>query len=133
MNDEQAQIAEACLRGAEDNAMTFPEIVGALSTAGFESYAIDFRRATATYYRPDGESVVLSTHRPGAPVAESFDSQALRAAIREAQALVEGYTYRGFCEKAAAAGCAGYLVSFTGRRALYVGRTAEIHVEFFPR
>ncbi|WP_293780352.1 hypothetical protein [Sphingosinicella sp.] len=31
-----------------------------------------------------------------------------------------------------AAGCAGYIVSFSGRRALYIGRTAEIHVEPFP-
>ena len=32
--------------------------------AGFEAYAIDFRRATATYYLPDGDSIVLPTHRP---------------------------------------------------------------------
>ncbi len=44
-----------------------------------------------------------------------------------------GYTYRGFCEKAAAAGCAGYLVSFSGRRALYFGRDGATHVEPFPQ
>jgi hypothetical protein len=32
-----------------------------------------------------------------------------------------------------AAGCAGYIVSFTGRRAVYFGRNAEIHVECFPQ
>ena len=31
-----------------------------------------------------------------------------------------------------AAGCAGYLVSFPGRRVLYWGRTAHTHVEMFP-
>ena len=31
-----------------------------------------------------------------------------------------------------AAGCAGYIVSFLGRRVLYIGRTAETHVELFP-
>ena len=49
-----------------------------------------------------------------------------------AQTLAPGYTYKGFCAKARAAGCAGYIVSFTGRRAVYFGRTAEIHVEHFP-
>ncbi len=112
--------------------MTFPKIVGMLMEAGFESYAIDFRRATATYYLPDGESIELPVHRVNAPVAPSFDTALMQAAIREAQQQVPGYTYRGFCEKAVSAGCAGYVVSFSGRRALYVGRTAETHVEHFP-
>ncbi|MBX9710912.1 MAG: DUF1398 family protein [Xanthobacteraceae bacterium] len=112
--------------------MTFPEIVRALMEAGFESYAIDFRRATATYYLPGGESFELPAHRVDTPVAPSFDSALMQAAIRAAQQQVPGYTYKGFCEKAASAGCAGYIVSFSGRRALYVGRTAEIHVEHFP-
>jgi hypothetical protein len=32
-----------------------------------------------------------------------------------------------------AAGCAGYIVSFLGRRVVYFGRTAETHVEHFPK
>jgi hypothetical protein len=31
------------------------------------------------------------------------------------------------------AGCAGYIVSFSGRRVVYVGRTAEVHTEYFPQ
>lgn len=57
----------------------------------------------------------------------------MQAAIREAQALVPGYSYRGFCEKAAAAGCALYIVSFSGRRAAYVGRSGDTHTEHFPQ
>jgi uncharacterized protein YbcV (DUF1398 family) len=125
-------IAERCLRGTEDNSLTFPEIVGALREAGFKGYAVDFRRATAIYYRPDGESVALEAHRVAAPVAASFDPEPIKAAIRAAQTLAPGYTYIGFCETVAAAGCAGYIVSFSGRRALYYGRTAETHVEPFP-
>ncbi|CAH1658098.1 MULTISPECIES: DUF1398 family protein [unclassified Chelatococcus] len=132
MNDEQKMIAQACLEGAETNTMTFPQIVGKLMDAGFESYAVDFRRATATYYLPDGASVELPTHRIGLPIAEAFDTGLVRKAISEAQRLVPGYTYKGFCNKAVAAGCVGYIVSFIGRRALYVGRTAETHVEHFP-
>ena len=112
--------------------MSFPQIVGALTDAGFESYAIDFRRATATFYLPDGESIELPAKRVTAPIAQAFDTTRMQAAIREAQQQVPGYTYKGFCEKAVLAGCAGYVVSFSGRRALYVGRTAETHVEHFP-
>lgn len=132
MTDDQKSVARACLEGAESNSMTFPQIVGALMQAGFESYAIDFRRAIATYYLPDGQSLELQSHRVISPVAAAFDESKIQSAIREAQQLVPGYTYRGFCEKAAAAGCASYVVSFPGRRALYIGRTADTHVERFP-
>jgi uncharacterized protein YbcV (DUF1398 family) len=132
MNDHQKAIALSCLARAEANTITFPEIFGALMEAGFESYAVDFRRATATYYLADGESIDLPGQRVAAPVAPAFDAARLQEAIREAQQLVPGYSYKGFCEKAASAGCAGYIVSFPGHRALYIGRTAETHVEYFP-
>jgi uncharacterized protein YbcV (DUF1398 family) len=132
MNEQQIATARQCLGGAEGNTMAFPEIVGTLIAAGFESYTIDFRRATATYYLADGDSIALPTHRIRSPIAAGLDAAAMTAAIREAQNEVPGYTYDGFCEKAALAGCAGYVVSFTGRRALYIGRTAEVHVEHFP-
>lgn len=132
MNENQKAVARTCLEAAEGNTMAFPQIVGTLMDAGFESYAIDFRRAAATYYLPDGESIELPAHRVDAPIAPAFDTARMQAAIREAQQQVPGYTYQGFCEKAVLAGCAGYIVSFSGRRALYVGRTAETHVEHFP-
>lgn len=132
MHPDSHSIAAACLKAAEGGTMSFPEIVGTLMAAGFESYAIDFRRATATYYFPDGDSVALPIHAPDAPVAAAFDAAPIRAAINEAQQQVSGYTYRGFCATIAQAGCAGYIVSFSGRRALYIGRTAETHVELFP-
>jgi uncharacterized protein YbcV (DUF1398 family) len=132
MDDRLKIIAEACLRGAENNTMTFPQIVGKLMEEGFESYSIDYRRAKAIYYRPDGDSVELATHRFDAPVAAAFNTAAIQAAIREAQQLASGYTYTSFCRKVIDAGCAGYIVSFTGRRAVYFGRTAETHVEHFP-
>ncbi|MFO1026381.1 MAG: DUF1398 family protein [Acetobacteraceae bacterium] len=132
MDAHLAEIAETCLHGAEADSMTFPQIVGTLMQAGFESYAVDFRRATATYYLPEGDSIVLATHRSATPVAATLDVAAVQAAIREAQQLVPGYTYSGFCTKVMAAGCAGYIVSFSGSRAVYFGRTAETHVEHFP-
>lgn len=132
MHPDSHSIAAACLKGAEDGTMSFPEIVSTLVAAGFESYAIDFRRATATYYFPDGESFALPMDAPAIPVAAAFDAAPIRAAINEAQQQVPGYSYKGFCAKVARAGCAGYIVSFSGRRALYLGRTAETHVELFP-
>jgi uncharacterized protein YbcV (DUF1398 family) len=132
MDDSKISIAKACIEGAEGGAMTFPQIVGALTQAGFESYAIDFRRAIATYYTPDGDSIEFPTHKIDVPIAPSFEAAHIQAAIKEAQQPAPGYTYKKFCEKVASAGCTGYVVSFSGRRALYLGRTAETHVEPFP-
>jgi uncharacterized protein YbcV (DUF1398 family) len=133
MDSRLSEIAARCLHGAETVGMAFPEIGGELMRAGFESYAIDFRRATATYYLPDGESLVLPTHRHHTPIAATLNVAAVQAAIKEAQQAAPDYTYSGFCEKVMAAGCSGYVVSFSGRRAVYFGRTAETHVEHFPQ
>ena len=132
MDSHLQNVALAAMHAAERGTLTFPEIVAKLAEAGFEGYAIDYRRETATYYRPDDDSVQFETHHTPTPVAAAFDAAALTAAIREAQTLAPGYTYKGFCAKAKAAGCAGYLVSFLGRRAAYFGRTGETHVELFP-
>lgn len=132
MDEHRIATAKACLEGAEGNTMTFPQIVGTLMKSGFEGYLIDFRGAAATYYSGDGDSITLPTHKVESPVAPAFDPAAIQAAIKEAQQLVPGYTYMSFCRKVVAAGCAGYLVSFSGRRVLYFGRTADTHVERFP-
>jgi uncharacterized protein YbcV (DUF1398 family) len=125
-------LARATLEGAEADTMSFPESVKRLMDAGFDGYAVDFRCAIRTYYRPDGETLALETGRAPLAVAERFHSASVRDAIREAQAQAPGYTYKGFCAKVAEAGCAGYLVSFPGKRVLYYGRTAETHTEYFP-
>ncbi|MFT4089605.1 MAG: DUF1398 family protein [Asticcacaulis sp.] len=132
MTSQPSEIAKHCLEGAEANTLSFPQIVGILNAAGFEGYMIDFRRADATYYLPDGETVELPIPPVSAPVATQFNAAAIQSAIYEAQQQTPDYSYTGFCTKVAAAGCAGYIVSITGRRVVYFGRTAEIHTEHFP-
>lgn len=132
MKQSQRMAAETCLAGATSNMMDFPAIVAALIDAGFESYEVDFRRSEAVYFLPSGESTILPIHRDDNDIAAAFDAAAIREAIGEAQADAPGYTYAGFCAKVKRAGCVSYIVSLTGRRALYLGRTAEAHVEKFP-
>lgn len=133
MEPERIACAQQCLDGAYDNTMTFPDIVGRLIAAGFEGYAVDYRRNTTTYYLPDGESVVLNNRTSQQAVALDFDPSAVVEQIRWAQASPPGYAYSAFCTNVKHAGCAGYMVSFPGRRVLYFGRTAETHVEHFPQ
>jgi uncharacterized protein YbcV (DUF1398 family) len=132
MTTNWKDLARATLEGSESGTMTFPQNLRALMEAGFDGYAVDFRRSTRTYYMPNGEALELKTESTPTPVAETFDGSVVREAIREAQELVPGYTYKGFCAKVAGAGCAGYVVSLLGRRVLYFGRTCETHTEYFP-
>ncbi len=131
MNDDLKDVAEKSLRGAESDTMGFPEIVATLVAAGFEGYAIDFRQKTAAYYLPDGTSASFPINEQH-KIAKRFNEQGVKAAVLEAQKQVPDYTYNGFCRKVMEAGCAGYIVSFSGRRVLYYGRTAETCVEHFP-
>jgi uncharacterized protein YbcV (DUF1398 family) len=126
-------IAYKCLEGAESNGMTFPQVISTLMGVGFEGYSVDFRRGMVAYYSPSGETVEFSGAKPALPVAADFDATVVKEAIREAQTLVPGYTYKGFITKVAGAGCAGYMVSFLGRRVVYFARSAETHVEYFPQ
>jgi uncharacterized protein YbcV (DUF1398 family) len=131
--DAQSQaIAETCFNAAYEGDLAFPQIVGALIGAGFEGYAVDYRRGVTVYYHADGESLELPNRPTSGAIAEAFDTDGVTAQIRWAQANPPDYAYAAFCDNVKAAGCAGYLVSFPGRRALYFGRTAETHVEHFP-
>jgi uncharacterized protein YbcV (DUF1398 family) len=131
MSTHWIDVARATLEGSESGATTFAQSLRDLMDARFDGYAVDFRRSRRTYYMPNGEVLELKTQPTPTPVSESFDAARIKEAIREAQQLVPGYTYQGFCAKVARAGCAGYLVSLLGRRVLYYGRSGETHTESF--
>ena len=133
MDAERISVAETCLHAAHDGSLSFPEIVGKLLAAGFEGYTVDYRCNSQTYYLADGDSVTMDMQPSVGNVAAAFDATEVERLVRWAQANPADYSYVAFCEKAKAAGCAGYLVSFLGRRVVYFGRTAEIHVEHFPK
>jgi uncharacterized protein YbcV (DUF1398 family) len=124
--------AASCLAAAFEGTQSFPEIVATLRRASFDGYAVDYRRGTATYYVAAGGGVTLEHPESVHAVAERFDAAELERAVRAAQNGEPGYSYAGFCARVMAAGCAGYLVSFTGRRVVYYGRSGETHVEHTP-
>jgi uncharacterized protein YbcV (DUF1398 family) len=133
MDAERISIAQTCLNAAHDGSLSFPEIVGKLISAGFEGYTVDYRRNSQTYYLPDGDGVTMDMQPSAGHVAATFDTNEIERLVRWAQANPADYSYVAFCEQAKGAGCAGYVVSFLGRRVVYFGRTAETHVEHFPK
>ena len=114
MDPRQTNIAEQCLKAAYDGTMAFPDIVGTLIEAGFDGYIVDYRRNTTTYYRPDGDSVVLKNRASESTVAADFDQVGVAARIKWAQSGPPDYSYAGFSKQVKVLGCAGYIVPSWG-------------------
>ena len=130
MNDTVRQTIERCARSSRDGSAHFPDIVAALAGAGVESYFADYRAASTTYYLPDGSTWAVELAPPDVAIADAFDADGLRAAIRGAQAGT--VMYPEFLRLSRSAGCVGYVVWIAGRHVAYFGRRGETHVERFP-
>lgn len=131
MSQDILATIDRCARGAAEGTVGFGEIVVALATHGLESYRVDFREGTTTYFAPSGAFHVAATKASGEPrIGDAFDEGAILASIRASQR--RELAYPAFVERAKEAGCVGYTVWITGRHVSYVGRRGEVHVERFP-
>lgn len=130
VNTEQTEVIESCAHGALAGELAFPDIIGRLAQIGVERYHADYSRHEITYYLADGDSLVVATPHPAHPTAVEFSASAVAVAVGQSQR--NEHTYLDFIRKTKAAGCVGYFVQITGRRAIYFGRHGETHVEHFP-
>jgi uncharacterized protein YbcV (DUF1398 family) len=130
MNANVEVAIQACTHGSDEERMSFPEVVATLQEVGVERYHADLVRSEKTYYLPSGESAIVRAKPTRQQPASTFSAADTAVAIRAIQAQQIGYGE--FCERIAAAGCTGYIVSLVGRRVVYFGRSAESHVELMP-
>ena len=69
-------------------------------------------------------------HHP-APIGESFNGQGVVDAIRQIQQ--GAIKYQTFLKKIMEAGTTSYHVFIQGRKAMYLGKKGEMHIEEFPK
>jgi len=130
MNDTTRAVVQTTFEASRLGRIHFGEVVGRLVEAGVESYHVDYRSGRSTFFLPDGDTLDLDFERPAEGIADTFDGDAVRAAIRGAQ---QGRVmYPEFKQLTQRAGCAGYTVWLAGRHVSYLGRRGETHVERFP-
>ena len=123
-------IKDACQKSVKEN-QPFPEAVRRLAEAGVESYFADLNRLRKIYYAPCGETFVTQLEtQPLGTVAEEFDAAKVKQAIEDSRERKIGYVE--FLRRIVAAGTFAYTVHIRGRRAIYLGRTGDMHVEHFP-
>lgn len=130
MNRQQIDTIERNARASWAGEITFPDYVGRLAALGVERYHTDYSRREVTYYLSDGDSLVIAATYEPHPIGVEFSPSAVEAALRQSQR--GEHTYADFVRKTTAAGCVGYFVQITGRRAVYFGRNGDLHVEPFP-
>ena len=125
------EVMRNTLHESEAGRFTFPQVVGALSDIGVESYFADLARAVDTFYLPTGETHTEKMTLPPTKIPEDFSQSGIVAAIRAVQA--DEIRYPEFLRRAMAAGIIAYWVFIAGRKVIYFGRKGEVHVEEFPR
>lgn len=130
MDPETRAVIEAGVAASLAGSGNFGEHVAALMRRGVESYRVDFRQRSSSYFMPSGEAHSVPLNTVEAPIADAFDQPAIVAAIRGSQQGV--VKFPEFVERVMGAGCVGYIVWIAGRHVAYFGRRGETHLEQFP-
>ncbi len=129
-NPTACDIIQATFDDSIQGRIHFGQVVGNLMRAKVASYHVDYRAGRTTCFLPQDATLDLRFELPNTAIAEAFDAEALRAAIRGAQQ--GAVMYPAFLELSQQAGCVGYTVWIVGRHVTYFGRNGETHVERFP-
>ncbi len=122
--------------GSIAETVNFPTVIGKLIGIGAEGYHCDLYRREKTYYMPDGRSHVEAEPEldprefDGAHIAREFSEEQIKSALKAVQ--TGGIAYVEFLRRIMAAGCVGYQVCISGKRALYFGRAGQVYLEKFP-
>lgn len=111
--------------------ITFPEVVKGLLEAGVESYLVNFATMQKTHFLSHGATHIVPMILDHGPVAAEFDSDAIVAALGDAQADV--IRYPEFVNRVVAAGVIGYWAFLTGKKVVYLGRKGEQYIREFPK
>ncbi len=126
-SDLITRAAHATLAGT----LPFPDIVGLLIQGGVEYYHVDYAGRCKSFYGGEGGRIVTPITYDVLPaIAQEFDLDGLRAAIKDSQ--VNGQKYYDFSVRAMSAGVQSYCAFLRGKRVTYVGRAGDQHTEWFP-
>jgi uncharacterized protein YbcV (DUF1398 family) len=125
-----SELFQEVIKGAFDNTLSFPEVVGRLLKAGVASYHVDMIRAENRYYFESDETFVSTVPFQHAKAAESFSAEKVAGAVK---AIQQGkINYMEFVDQIMAAGTVYYIAYLTGKQVIYFGRKGEFHIEKFP-
>ena len=124
-------VIEQTFAASQAGTIHFGQVIGALMEIDVESYFVDYRTRSVTYYFPSDQTYSLVYEANDEAIGDEFVQPDVKAAIVGAQ---KGEVmYPEFKKLTQKAGCIGYFVWIRGRHVSYLGRKGETHVENFPR
>lgn len=130
MNPTTKNVIEQGVADCYASRTNFGQHVAHVAQHGVESYRVDYRQRSSTYFLVTDEHHTVEVKCPSVTIPRAFEAAAVIAAIRGAQQGV--VKYPEFLERTMRAGCVGYVVWIAGRHVVYFGRSGETHVERFP-
>lgn len=119
-----------CTNLSFDQAGAFAEVVRRLLASGIERYRADLICREMTYDDAHGNSYIEPQPLEAYPLSEKFSESDLGVALRAVQNQEIGY--REFVMRIMATGIASYTVFLCRKRAVYIGRHGDLHIELFP-
>lgn len=119
-----------CTVLSEQEKIPFLEVVSRLNANGIDVYYADLLTLTKTYYSENNAFSIPFEVKAEKIVKEEFSSEKIIQAIRLSQS--GKIKYQEFLRLAMEAGVISYFVFIKGRKAIYLGRKGEQHVENFP-
>ena len=131
MNPNTKEVIEKTTHDSHAGLLTFPEFLGRLIEVGVESYFVDYRNQSTTYYLSTNEAYSVPMTMSLIEIPTSFNKEAIVLAIRGAQS--DTVRYPEFLKLTMSAGCVGYMVWIAGKHVSYFGRAGEVHAEYFPK
>ncbi|WP_019883622.1 MULTISPECIES: DUF1398 family protein [unclassified Methylophilus] len=130
MNQAAESVIRQTLEASNQGRIHFGQVIQHLTSAGVESYAVDYRGGRIAYYMPSGETLRLKLDLPDIQIASDFSAVGIKDAIAGAQR--GEVMYPEFKRLSQESGCIGYTVWITGQHVTYYGRKGEMHIERFP-
>jgi uncharacterized protein YbcV (DUF1398 family) len=122
LTEELVETVEARSKG-----QPYPYLVKNLKQVGIVNYIIKVANRKRTYTNLNGSTLIIPGDYPVVEPAESFDLEAVKAALKRTQ---EGITdYPTFLREIGAAGIHTYVADLQGMKVIYQGPNSEYEYE----
>ena len=126
---ENITLTEDLIVSAEKRAagQPYPYLIKNLKNIGVDNYIVKVSNHKRTYIATNGEKLIISADMPEFECAETFELEAVKAAIKRTQ---DGITdYPTFLKEIGEAGIHTYVADITGMKVIYQGPNSEYEYE----
>lgn len=126
---EMIELTEELIESAEQRSagLPYPQFVKNLKAIGIDNYEVKVKNRKRTYTSVNGDKLIIAGDLPEFECAETFELEAVKAAIKRTQ---EGITdYPTFLREIGGAGIHTYVADLTGMKVIYQGPNSEYEYE----